>query len=85
MKFIRSLLFQVVQPIRARNCSAAASFCGILDAQYPDSRPMGFPFDRLPMPMIFNRPLERTRDLTRLSNVGMQDITITFSNAQITK
>nr|CBW54878.1 putative prophenoloxidase [Cancer pagurus] len=76
---------KVVQPIRARNCSAAASFCGILDAQYPDSRPMGFPFDRLPMPMIFNRPLERTRDLTRLSNVGMQDITITFSNAQITK
>lgn len=28
-------------------CSDAASFCGIQDSLYPDSRAMGYPFDRL--------------------------------------
>ncbi|XP_037029740.1 phenoloxidase 2 [Bradysia coprophila] len=29
-------------------CNDAASFCGVRDRLYPDQRPMGFPFDRLP-------------------------------------
>ncbi|XP_063875288.1 phenoloxidase 3-like [Scylla paramamosain] len=76
---------KVAQPDGARSCSAAASFCGILDALYPDARPMGFPFDRRPMPMLLNKPVGRASDLTRLSNIAMQDITITFTNAQITQ
>jgi len=31
-------------------CRDSASFCGILDELYPDSKPMGYPFDRLPAP-----------------------------------
>nr|ACI46633.1 prophenoloxidase [Portunus trituberculatus] len=76
---------KVAQPDGARSCSAAASFCGILDALYPDAQPMGFPFDRRPLPMLLNRHVERTSDLTRLSNIAMQDITITFTNAKITQ
>ncbi|MPC72713.1 Phenoloxidase subunit 2 [Portunus trituberculatus] len=75
----------VAQPDGACSCSAAASFCGILDALYPDAQPMGFPFDRRPLPMLLNRHVERTSDLTRLSNIAMQDITITFTNAKITQ
>lgn len=29
-------------------CSDAASYCGVRDRLYPDLRPMGYPFDRLP-------------------------------------
>lgn len=29
-------------------CNDAASFCGVRDRLYPDRRPMGYPFDRLP-------------------------------------
>ncbi|XP_075170477.1 phenoloxidase 2-like [Haematobia irritans] len=29
-------------------CSDAASYCGVRDRLYPDRRPMGYPFDRLP-------------------------------------
>ena len=31
-------------------CSDAASYCGVRDRLYPDRRPMGYPFDRLPRP-----------------------------------
>lgn len=27
-------------------CNQAASYCGIRDREYPDRRPMGYPFDR---------------------------------------
>lgn len=30
------------------NCNDAASYCGLRDRLYPDKRPMGYPFDRLP-------------------------------------
>uniref|UniRef100_A0A1I8NVC5 tyrosinase n=1 Tax=Stomoxys calcitrans TaxID=35570 RepID=A0A1I8NVC5_STOCA len=30
------------------SCSDASSYCGVRDRKYPDRRPMGFPFDRLP-------------------------------------
>lgn len=29
-------------------CSDAASYCGVRDRKYPDKKPMGYPFDRLP-------------------------------------
>lgn len=29
-------------------CRQAAAYCGIRDRLYPDRRPMGYPFDRLP-------------------------------------
>lgn len=29
-------------------CQKAHSYCGIRDRLYPDRRPMGFPFDRMP-------------------------------------
>lgn len=30
-------------------CNDASSFCGIRDRRYPDTRAMGFPFDRNPL------------------------------------
>lgn len=30
------------------SCNDAASYCGIRDRMYPDRKPMGYPFDRLP-------------------------------------
>ncbi|XP_071448698.1 phenoloxidase 2-like [Hetaerina americana] len=29
-------------------CAESASFCGIRDQKFPDARPMGYPFDRVP-------------------------------------
>lgn len=29
-------------------CSDASSYCGVRDRLYPDKKPMGYPFDRLP-------------------------------------
>lgn len=29
-------------------CDNAFSFCGVRNSRYPDRKPMGFPFDRLP-------------------------------------
>ena len=29
-------------------CNDGSSFCGVRDRRYPDRRPMGYPFDRLP-------------------------------------
>ncbi|XP_050733809.1 phenoloxidase 1-like isoform X2 [Eriocheir sinensis] len=76
-------LDKVAQPAGRRSCANAASFCGVLDALYPDARPMGFPFDRRPMPMLNGQSLDRAEDLTRLSNVAMQEIQIVFTNAQL--
>lgn len=41
--------FQVDQELRGQ-CNDAASYCGIRDRLYPDKKPMGYPFDRLPRP-----------------------------------
>ncbi|XP_050704837.1 phenoloxidase 1-like [Eriocheir sinensis] len=78
-------LDEVAQPAGRRSCANAASFCGVLDALYPDARPMGFPFDRRPMPMLNGQSLDRAEDLTRLSNVAMQEIQIVFTNALLTQ
>lgn len=37
-----------VQQSLEGTCNDASSFCGVRDRLYPDRRPMGFPFDRLP-------------------------------------
>jgi len=37
-------------------CRDAAIYCGLLDERYPDSKPMGFPFDRYPR-LVNNRPI----------------------------
>lgn len=29
-------------------CNDSASYCGVRDRRYPDRKPMGYPFDRLP-------------------------------------
>lgn len=29
-------------------CNDSASYCGVRDRMYPDRKPMGYPFDRLP-------------------------------------
>lgn len=74
---------QVTQPGNRRMCTNASSFCGILDSLYPDSRPMGFPFDRRLSPN--DQGENRTENLAQLSNVAMQDIKIVFKNAELTK
>nr|BAB70485.1 prophenoloxidase [Penaeus japonicus] len=68
---------KVTQPA-ARSCPNGVSFCGIQDAKYPDTRPMGFPFDRRPPPMILNRPVEDAADYARLDNAFIHDISIKF-------
>jgi tyrosinase len=35
-------------------CSDAASYCGVRDRKYPDKKPMGYPFDRLPRQGVNN-------------------------------
>jgi len=40
-----------------KGCRDALSFCGIIDDEFPDKRPMGYPFDRLP----FNDPDSNNR------------------------
>ncbi|XP_042870166.1 phenoloxidase 1-like [Penaeus japonicus] len=68
---------KVTQPA-TRSCPNGVSFCGIQDAKYPDTRPMGFPFDRRPPPMILNRPVEDAADYARLDNAFIHDISIKF-------
>ena len=45
------------------------SFCGARDARYPDSRPMGYPFDR-------RFPNSISATLAALPNVGLHTISI---------
>nr|ADD70249.1 prophenoloxidase [Panulirus longipes] len=62
-------------------CANGVSFCGILDAKYPDSRPMGFPFDRRNPPQF-----QSAADFAeQLDNVNLHDITITFQASSLTK
>jgi hypothetical protein len=38
----------VNQPPAPQTCRAAPIYCGIANQLYPDAKPMGYPFDRLP-------------------------------------
>ncbi|GAB0086196.1 Hemocyanin, N-terminal [Sergentomyia squamirostris] len=51
-------------------CNDAFSFCGVRDRRYPDRKPMGFPFDRLP------RQGSDRLNTFLTSNMFVQDITI---------
>uniref|UniRef100_A0A6A7FNP2 Phenoloxidase 2-like n=1 Tax=Hirondellea gigas TaxID=1518452 RepID=A0A6A7FNP2_9CRUS len=67
-------------PSGARQCASASSYCGVLDSRYPDKRPMGFPFDRLP-PRELRTPREQVitiSDLAILDNMFVHDIKIRF-------
>ncbi|KAK7074702.1 Oxidoreductase activity protein [Halocaridina rubra] len=71
-------------PNTGNQCRNAASFCGILDARYPDRRPMGFPFDRRPPEVIGNTTIQTAQNFAEsLGNATMVDIKITYENARL--
>jgi len=57
-------------------CREALSFCGALDAKYPDSKPMGYPFDRKPFTVKMEKTMQEAtvKDLdeyvSRIENMG---------------
>lgn len=55
-------------------CNDAASFCGVRDRLYPDQRPMGFPFDRLP-----RAGTDRLSNFLT-TNMHLSDCTISHTN-----
>nr|AGT80129.1 prophenoloxidase [Penaeus merguiensis] len=69
---------KVANPGGVRRCANGVSFCGMQDAKYPDARPMGFPFDRPPAPLLQGLPVSTTADYARLGNAFIHDITIRF-------
>ncbi|KAL7300488.1 hypothetical protein TKK_0006490 [Trichogramma kaykai] len=56
------------------SCTSAATLCGLQNRKYPDSRPMGFPFDR-PSPTNVARI-----DQFLTPNMMLQPITVRFSD-----
>ncbi|GLV34925.1 Prophenoloxidase 2 [Carabus blaptoides fortunei] len=58
-------------------CNDAYSFCGLKDRLYPDRRPMGFPFDRMPPQGV------DTLQQYLHPNMRVQDITITFTERTV--
>lgn len=57
-------------------CDDAFSFCGVRNNRYPDHRPMGFPFDRLPR----NGVITLNQFLT--PNMRTQDVRIVFTEGK---
>ena len=45
-KLMFFFLFQPDGPDVKTICNDAVSYCGAKDQKYPDTKPMGFPFDR---------------------------------------
>lgn len=71
--FIINTLYFFLQPDGANIqtiCSDAVSYCGAKDQRYPDSKPMGFPFDR---PMVARSAAELLTD-----NMTLVDVKIKF-------
>lgn len=58
-------------------CNQATSFCGLKDRLYPDRRPMGFPFDRMPQQGV------DTLQQFLHPNMRVQDVTITFTERTV--
>ncbi|XP_071448022.1 phenoloxidase 2-like [Hetaerina americana] len=56
--------------------SKGSSYCGVRDKVYPDRRPMGYPFDRLPEDD--HDTLEKF--VNRSSNMAVQDVKIVFED-----
>nr|ACL00586.1 prophenoloxidase 2 [Penaeus monodon] len=61
-----------------RRCANGVSFCGIQDAKYPDTRAMGFPFDRRPPVNLLGQSVNTAADYARLDNAYIHDISIKF-------
>ncbi|CAL4063450.1 unnamed protein product, partial [Meganyctiphanes norvegica] len=62
-------------------CSNAASYCGILNAKFPDARPMGYPFDRKPNTKVNELVIRNFSDFAdALPNAIMSDIKIYLRN-----
>jgi tyrosinase len=66
-----------VQQDLAGVCNDAAAFCGIRDRQYPDRKPMGFPFDRN------GRQGADTVSKFLTPNMRVQDISIVFTDRTV--
>ncbi|XP_017755476.1 PREDICTED: phenoloxidase 2-like [Eufriesea mexicana] len=58
-------------------CRDAVSFCGLRDRKYPDTRPMGYPFDRQPRSGVENL----VQFLTR--NMAITEISVKFSDTVV--
>jgi hypothetical protein len=64
-------------------CRDSASFCGVLDELYPDTKPMGFPFDRLPRTEE-NKTMQFVDDfIIPNSNMGIIPINIFHRNVTV--
>lgn len=60
-------------------CDNASSYCGIRNARYPDTRAMGYPFDRPPRENV------ATLQQFLTPNMVVQDVKIRFSNRLVQK
>lgn len=60
-------------------CDNASSYCGIRNARYPDSRAMGYPFDRP------SRDDVATLEQFATPNMIVQDVKIRFTNRLVQK
>lgn len=60
-----------------QTCDDASSYCGILNSRYPDSRSMGYPFDRTPRDGVV------TLQQFLTTNMVVQDVRIRFTNRTV--
>ncbi|KAK9499613.1 hypothetical protein O3M35_002627 [Rhynocoris fuscipes] len=67
-----------IERSRGADCDDAFAYCGIRDSQYPDKKPMGYPFDR--------QPRTGAGDLARFMTPNMfaQDVKIFFNDRVVT-
>lgn len=62
---------------QTNSCNDASSYCGVLNARYPDARNMGYPFDRTPREGVV------TLQQFLTPNMVVQDVRIRFSNRTV--
>lgn len=63
--------------VDGQTCDDASSYCGIRNARYPDARPMGYPFDRIPRDGV------NTLQQFLTPNMVAQDVRIRFSDRTV--
>lgn len=64
----------VSDEVNGQTCDNAASYCGVRNARYPDTRHMGYPFDRFPRDGVV------TLNQFLTPNMVVQDVRIRFSD-----
>ncbi|XP_076677764.1 phenoloxidase 1-like [Andrena cerasifolii] len=69
----------VVQQDEPSTCKDASSYCGLRDRKYPDARPMGYPFDRLPRSGV------ETLAQFLTENMAVTDIIVRFTDNVVSK